>query len=522
MVTSSEETRTKTKFYVFAISVFITFGSFFVIMALQSSINIEDGLGNKAVTTGYASSIVCALLVTPVLLRILKPKVAIIFSDVCYLLYAASNAYPSLYTLIPGSILVGIGSATTWPCTSLFNVYFGLEHWRFSSGTPDFYVQSYTAKFFGVFQFSQVIGNAITTITFQQTNNKQNQTSSENNTKVANSYENKTSAWRRNVSVCGANDCQDPNITSQNLQQYVPPTNKSLYIVVGVLSTLIILSIIVKVMFLPKIPACVQLPKKKSYPKSKNRNQSSVPMVLNDKDAGEIGDIVYKETEVLSTPQQISSDMEEVAQKISVFNLLKQTTKATFLHFISLQHVLVAGITFYNGIMMSFVYSELTRAYASCVLGLYQVGIGIIIYGLGDVIFSFFVAKTPTTGMWRNFPVLLAFTADILNYLFCLTWEPNADNPWVIYLFFLGFGCSDGIWQTLSNFRYGEYFSRRKDIAFTTWNLWINFGFFVQYSLSSYMCVYKKIYMNMALLIVASVLYGFAEYRYLTMIRVSK
>lgn len=40
-------------------------------------------------------------------------------------------------------------------------------------------------------------------------------------------------------------------------------------------------------------------------------------------------------------------------------------------------------------------------------------------------------------------------------------------------------------------------------------------GFFLQFTLSSYMCVYEKIYLHMAILVFGILLYGIAEYRYL-------
>nr|XP_039257116.1 UNC93-like protein [Styela clava] len=517
------------KFYIFAVSVFVTFGSFVTVNALQSSINIEDGLGNKTAMTTFGSGIICALLVTPVLLRVLKPKIALIVSDVCFLFYVALNAYPSLYTLIPGGVFAGIASATMWPCTSLFSVFFGLEHWSHANRIPDFYVQSYTAKFFGVFQFNQVIGNTFTTITFQQSQKQQQESSKTENTGVTDSYQTTTTVWERDLSVCGANDCQDPNITAQNLEQYVPPTQRSLYILIGILSLLIVLSIIVKSIFLPTISPSVEMPTKRDYSSSNNHNNnrkldSDTKDEAKSENGGVVNNAYDKERDDETTNVDQMSVTSEAISRISeneesTVHFLKRTIKATFLHIISVQQLLVAGLTFYDGMVMAFAASELTRAYASCVLGLPQVGIGMIVYGIGDIIFSFIVAKTPTAGIWRNFPMVIAFIIDTLNYSFCLTWEPNTENSWVIYLFFFGFGCADGIWQTLLNFRYGEYFPERKDIAFTAWNLWIMLGFFLQYTLSSYMCVYEKIYMHLALLVASLFLYGLGEYRFLTKVR---
>jgi len=47
----------------------------------------------------------------------------------------------------------------------------------------------------------------------------------------------------RDYSTCGANDCQDPNVTQENISQYVPASETTLYIMIGVLSGLVLIAI---------------------------------------------------------------------------------------------------------------------------------------------------------------------------------------------------------------------------------------------------------------------------------------
>lgn len=446
-------------FYIYTCSVFVTFGSFVAMNSLQSSINIEDGLGNKTAMTTFGSGIICALFVTPALVRILGPKYALILSDICFLFYVAANAYPSLYTLIPGGVFAGIASATMWPCTSLLNVYFGMQHSEHGRKSDRFYVQLYTAYFFGVFQFNQVIGNMFTAITFQISENRGIE--QDEGSGVTGGGGLSTQEPERDVSFCGANDCQDPEITSQNLDQYNPPSDKSLYILIGILSSLIVLSVIFKFIFVPKIPFTIKLP-----PASEMIDETTVERTSGDimkvMSSGVNGKTSYSnsafETEevesrttnttedAVDAPGSVDSDEE------SMSTFMLRTLKSTAIHVSSTQQLLVAGLTFYDGMVMSFAMSELTRAYASCVIGLPQVGLGMITYGLGDIIFSFLAGKTPTSGgVARNIPFLVAFAMDATNYAACLLWIPNENTSWVIYLFFFGFGCADGLWQTLLN-----------------------------------------------------------------------
>lgn len=53
-------------------------------------------------------------------------------------------------------------------------------------------------------------------------------------------------------SVCGSADCQDPNITGQNLDRYIPD-EKSLYIMIGVLLFIDLCAVLLHLKVLPNI-----------------------------------------------------------------------------------------------------------------------------------------------------------------------------------------------------------------------------------------------------------------------------
>ena len=53
----------------------------------------------------------------------------------------------------------------------------------------------------------------------------------------------------RDLSVCGRNDCQDPNVTDQNLSRYEPTSETLVYILIGVTAGLVLLAIVVQTFF---------------------------------------------------------------------------------------------------------------------------------------------------------------------------------------------------------------------------------------------------------------------------------
>jgi len=62
---------------------------------LQSSINIEEGLGAAGLSAIYATSSFSSLFVTPFLIDVKGAKMAIVLGEMGILLYTLANFFPS-------------------------------------------------------------------------------------------------------------------------------------------------------------------------------------------------------------------------------------------------------------------------------------------------------------------------------------------------------------------------------------------------------------------------------------------
>ena len=91
---------------------------------LQSSINCDEGLGVASLATIYGTLIFSAIFVPSFVIRHLGLKWTLVASMSCYTLYMVANFYPDWYTLIPASVLVGLGAAPLWSakCTYLTTI----------------------------------------------------------------------------------------------------------------------------------------------------------------------------------------------------------------------------------------------------------------------------------------------------------------------------------------------------------------------------------------------------------------
>ena len=94
-----------------AISFMLVISPFLGLQSVQTSLNGYLGVISLSLVYGFYFGIT---FMTPTILRILGPKYALLFGYSCHVIYIATNFYPELYTLVPSSILLGIGSGPLW------------------------------------------------------------------------------------------------------------------------------------------------------------------------------------------------------------------------------------------------------------------------------------------------------------------------------------------------------------------------------------------------------------------------
>ena len=74
---------------------------------LQSSLNRDEGLGLASLCVIYVALVLSCMFVPPFMIGRLGCKWALALSMTCYVLYTVANFYPSWYTLMPASFLLG-------------------------------------------------------------------------------------------------------------------------------------------------------------------------------------------------------------------------------------------------------------------------------------------------------------------------------------------------------------------------------------------------------------------------------
>ncbi|KAL3858709.1 hypothetical protein ACJMK2_008970 [Sinanodonta woodiana] len=179
---------------------------------LQSSLNKAEGLGTVTLATIYAASVLSGLLLPPLVIRHLGCKWSLVLSMPCYILYMAANFYPVWGTMLPASLLLGVGAAPLWAAKCTYLTQIGTWYAKLTNRDRDDAINRFFGVFFMMFQTSQIWGNLVSSAVFSLRMD---------NTTVDETV----------ISNCGAKYCPIENDNNTNLER---PDLDKIYTVCGV------------------------------------------------------------------------------------------------------------------------------------------------------------------------------------------------------------------------------------------------------------------------------------------------
>ncbi|KAJ7411563.1 Protein unc-93 A [Willisornis vidua] len=231
----------------------ISFGFLFLFTAygglqsLQSSLNSEEGLGVASLSVLYAALILSSMFLPPILIKKLGCKWTIAISMCCYIAFSLGNFYaswynlntltPSIvfeqnkYTLIPTSVILGLGGAPLWSAKCTYLTIAGTSYAEKAGKNAKDIINQYFGVFFLVFQSSGIWGNLISSLIFSQSS-----------TKVEISEE--------DLACCGAYNCLTD---STNTTESAKPSNSLIYTLLGVYTASGVLAVLLIIIFLDQI-----------------------------------------------------------------------------------------------------------------------------------------------------------------------------------------------------------------------------------------------------------------------------
>jgi len=449
---------------------FMLFGGYVPLEVLQSSINIEEGKGVWSLMATYVGGSLFNLLFVPTLLRTYGVRKTMYMAQTTYLIYSIANFYPQAFILIPAGLIVGIGEACFWPSAILFTIHYASCY--SVAGTTYTTAGQYTTQFLGflfsALSLSGVFGNILTwAILYSGDAHKIPRNESE-----------------VDLTVCGTADCQDPEVTEANIEQYELGSPAVFYGTIGGLSGLILISILITLLTIPEVDKS-----KENLGEEEEENE-------------EKEDLIIMETKDGVKPTKNPDDMS-----------LCEGIMYSLRHLISTKQILLTPYALYSGAHLAFFLSEETRSYVACLRGVTEVGLFVLV---GSV--SMFIAS-PIVG-WvsarcgRNIAMLFGYVLDVGKYILLLLWTPSHDDTWMVYLFAVAEGVVDGVLQLSAQDIHGIFFPKRRETALSAMNMYNTLGRGIIYAISTSFCMYVKLYVMIALATVAIIGYAIVEFCY--------
>lgn len=128
---------------------------------LQSSINSEQGLGTFTLATIYVALVASCMFVPAYMIRKLGLKYSIVVSMLMYTVYFLANFHPTWLTMIPASIVLGIGGAPLWTAKCAYLTILANEYAHATGQKTVDVVTRFFGIFFMIFQTAQIWGNLI-------------------------------------------------------------------------------------------------------------------------------------------------------------------------------------------------------------------------------------------------------------------------------------------------------------------------------------------------------------------------
>nr|XP_039271261.1 protein unc-93 homolog A-like [Styela clava] len=447
------------------------FAAFSGVINLQSSLNFEESLGTSSLAICYATTIVLNATVVPFLLQIFGAKFLLLLSDIAFIAYTLANLYPVKHSLYPAAVILGIGEAFVWPAITMFNAQFGTQYAKHTfkgnarkKNELDVdlieltwkQTRWFTGRFFAIFAIHQIAGNLIAYIILVFDSEKMS-----NNATTIN---NLTSINFTDITEfqCGAQDCYEYDVVQEEMgsaKNNFGVENSLLRILLFVGYGLIqILSLIFHKVFL-----------KESH-SSKNKDNSP---------------------------------------RLSLRAIGRFQAKI-LRHMVSPLQILIAPLNVYSGMMMGFIFGDITRSFISCPLGVEQVGLAMALFGVTATVGSVLFQRL-SASFGRNSFVGLAYVLETSVLIFCMFWHPMESKAWQIYFIIAFFGLPDAVRQAAVAATYPEYFAKNKSVAFSMLSLLTSMGFTIMFALGTSICVDTKIIILISMLTFSVTCYSIAE-----------
>ncbi|XP_039252787.2 protein unc-93 homolog A-like [Styela clava] len=486
IATSTSFTHRKRTFYACAFGFSVYVGSTFSLATLQSSINIKNDLGPKSLLICFLCGL-AGIITAPYTLKRFGAKATLITGEIIASFYTIANFYPRWFTMYPTAALTGLTSSSfTWSASAVIVHKVATADLKNKIGKQaDIATQKYFGIYLGIVAFGQIFSNGVTVLILEFVNDdllglnhKTVETDFDSNLTTQAPQYKTTNSSVIDISQCAARDCpaEYAYSNSTKLDVFIPD-DSSRYVLLGWYLLMQLGAVLLHSIAMDSIPVDNY---RKNIIANKNEEESPTRKPLLDKPKEE------NDCSALFAPIKIS-----------------------ILHLTSLQGILSAPVYLLYGLTISFIWSEFSRAYVSCVVGISQVGLTSALVDLLSLTVSMIISRCASNfGMFYIF--IFGMCYDIALYVATLFWVPTPSTSYLVYIFASLFGVTHAVRRN-TQYLTTSALCPDKDVGFTIQNVLGGIGLMMTYAWTTAFCVYVKIYIMIGSVVVTTVLWVFSN-----------
>ncbi|XP_013382521.1 protein unc-93 homolog A isoform X5 [Lingula anatina] len=358
--------------------------------------------------------------------------------------------------MIPGALLFGILGTPIYAAQGYIVTTAAIQNAALTGRNEDEVISTFNGVFWSCFYTTQVSGNLLSTLVLQESEHNRN---SERNSSLGNGsvglgdrFFNRT----QTQSVCSVHSCPDNWVMGHihSETQSPRPEDHLVYILVGTYLGLVVIGM------------CITA-------------------------------FALKEQEVEHDVKATVHETKELL--LATFTLMKDPNL-----------FLMIPLYVFNGFHMIFLFSEFTKAFVACELGIEWVGYTMMCYGVTSAISPWVFGHLHK---WIGFPINYTAAGIINMALFIQMLVYPVSKEHLGYFFFIPgiWGVLNGMWQSRTLALLGIHFSHNQRPAFANYHLWQGVGFTVSFAYGNLLCVATKIYICMTMLVLSLLLYYVVE-----------
>ena len=159
-------------------------GAILGLISLQSSINSEKGLGLTSAAVTFAIQIVFLFFV-PAVIGLIGSKYSLLAGFILYLLYIPVNYYPHWGTLIPGSVLLGVGKALAFTNARIHTTAIAIKYASALKESTENAIALVAGLFGMSLRLSEAVGGIVSSVVLFNVDHNRKANSSNNASNVA-------------------------------------------------------------------------------------------------------------------------------------------------------------------------------------------------------------------------------------------------------------------------------------------------------------------------------------------------